>query len=454
MKDFETNRPLADTISARHLNTLVLRCAAAFVTVASIVMMLITGWPQALGVNIPSADIMSDYATAFIWAVLLGLSIFLWPVGARAKTDLFILWCVKAWIALVPMLLYEAHYPFLDAYSYYELPKSADFVWDFFRFGQGTENIYRLVWLYDAVVPNSYHALKLSFAMIGLVAIYIFYRTAVVWLGKNDRRLFYAIGLFPSILFWSSIVGKEPVVLLGIALCAYGTAVTWRYRKRLSWSLIAGLTIIFYVRPWLVPIILVALVPAFLSRQRKLLQRVVAFGSIAVLVTLSFVLIRNHFLTGNEDAFQAIGRVSQSWAEDGGSGQIIAADLTDVNQLVAFVPVGAFTALFRPLPGEVQNAFGLLAGLESLILLGLVVLALARLRMGEFKNPLVLSAVLFVASWALVYGFLSYQNLGTAVRFRVQVLPIFLFLLFYLGRRRGRSGFRWVAMLADSRRVL
>jgi hypothetical protein len=38
--------------------------------------------------------------------------------------------------------------------------------------------------------------------------------------------------------------------------------------------------------------------------------------------------------------------------------------------------------------------------------------------------------------WALSYAFVSSQNFGTAVRYRVQILPILLGLLLYLGRDR------------------
>jgi len=35
----------------------------------------------------------------------------------------------------------------------------------------------------------------------------------------------------------------------------------------------------------------------------------------------------------------------------------------------------------------------------------------------------------------LIYAFVSSQNFGTAVRYRVQILPLMLGLLLYLGRR-------------------
>jgi len=58
--------------------------------------------------------------------------------------------------------------------------------------------------------------------MVGFIAMYIFYRTAVIFLHHEDKRLFYTLALFPSIVFFSSILGKDPIVLLGIALYVYG----------------------------------------------------------------------------------------------------------------------------------------------------------------------------------------------------------------------------------------
>jgi hypothetical protein len=127
---------------------------------------------------------------------------------------------------------------------------------------------------------------------------------------------------------------------------------------------------------------------------------------------------------------------SQGWAE-GGSAQTIDTEFTGIASMVAFVPKGMFAALFRPLPGEVMNAFGLLAGLENAVILGLLLLAVVRTRLHDLRDPLVVWASLLLLVWAAIYGFVSYQNLGTAVRFRLQVLPVLLLLLLHLARRRA-----------------
>ena len=100
--------------------------------------------------------------------------------------------------------------------------------------------------------------------------------------------------------------------------------------------------------------------------------------------------------------------------------------------MIAFMPLGSFTALFRPLPFEVLNPFGMLAGAENAYILSLIVIGLIRNGFGWIRQPILLWAVSVVVVWATVYGFASYQNLGTAFRFRAQVAPILLLLGLYL----------------------
>ena len=105
--------------------------------------------------------------------------------------------------------------------------------------------------------------------------------------------------------------------------------------------------------------------------------------------------------------------------------------------MVAFLPVGMFTALFRPLPGEVLNVFGFFASLENMATLGLLWLAIKRTRWEELKEPVVTWALSLVVAWSTVYAFVSGYNLGTASRYRLQILPVMICLLVYLARRRS-----------------
>jgi hypothetical protein len=135
-----------------------------------------------------------------------------------------------------------------------------------------------------------------------------------------------------------------------------------------------------------------------------------------------------------EDIYTRAEDLTQGW--QGGSAQTHSYAFTDLRSMVTFAPIGMFTALFRPLPGEVMNPFGLLAGLENLVLLYLLALAIIRFRWARILDPLALWAVLTVLMWAGLYAFVSFYNMGAAVRFKLQILPLLLCVLLYLAARR------------------
>jgi hypothetical protein len=394
----------------------------------------------ALGRFVPASDVGVDYAKGVLWAALLGATILLWPVRHDERVALGVIWVAKCAVVLGFMLFYEWNYEALDAYGYFAASRDSAFGPIALGFGTGTQLIYALTRLHSEWLVTSYHAVKVSFSMIGLLAIFIFYRAAVLAMGERRLWLLYVLGLLPSILFWSSILGKDPIAFIGIALFTYGI-VSWLVTKRYSGLLIAacGLLVAVSVRLWLGPILVGPAVVAGLWGIRGPTQRLLVLA-VGVAVLAAFVtLLRNYFLIQTlADTLMTVGTMSRSWAT-GGSAQVVQGDLSRPVQLLMFLPRGIFAALLRPLPGEVLNAFGLLAGLENLALLVLAVLAIARTRLGELRAPVVTWAVSFVLFWAAVYGPISYQNLGTGVRFRLQVLPVFLLLLLYLARPRQRS---------------
>ena len=394
----------------------------------------------ASGANIPARDLASDYAIGVVWALLLGASILIWPVPPSDRRALLGIWCVKCLVALGFMLLYEANYWTLDAYDYFDFPRNIRFGWQSFGFGTGTDNVMALAWLHQQLVPASYHALKISCAMLGLVAVYVFYRAAELYLGRPDRRVLYVLAFVPSILFWSSILGKDPIVLLGVALYTYGFVGWYRVRRlRYVGVLLFGVMLAAAMRLWLAPILLaplwvvaVRLAPGPIRRAAWL----VAGGAVAL---LGIKLVRQYTgLTSIQDVVDTADALSRVLAM-GGSGEEPARPLASVGSLVTFLPLGLFTALFRPLPGEVPNPFGWMAGVENVALLLFAGFAALRARLRDFLDPVVVWAVALLGAWASLYVFLSYSNLGSAARFKLQILPVLLLLLLYLARGRTHA---------------
>jgi len=390
-----------------------------------------------LGKNIPQPAMGADYLAGLLWAAALGLSILLWPVPARDRRALLVLWGAKCFVTLAFMLFYEYTYG-LDSYLYFEestRPVRPSAAVNPALGGGGTELIAVLSWYHNRLLPDSYHALKVSFSMLGLVAVYLFYRAAGLVRPFRTPRLLYFVGLFPSVLFWSSVLGKDPLVLLGISLYALG-AVGLLQRRRLGYAvpLVAGIFIAAAVRTWLGLILLVPLVWLGTSEVRGVFRK----AGFLLVVTLAMVVAVDRFkerlaIRAWQDVYNVTETLAEGW--EGGSATQVEVEFNSIGSMLAYLPTGSFRALFRPLPGEVMNPFGILAGIENLFLLGLVGMALVNARLARFREPLVQWAILLVVVWAGVYGFVS-SNLGAAVRFKLQVLPLMLILLLHLASRR------------------
>ena len=391
------------------------------------------------GSHISQPDMPGDYVIAWALGLAIWASILFWPVRAQDRRALLILWGAKLGIALGFMLLYERSYTALDAYYYFRSATAADVVVS--DFTVGTQRVVDIARLLPDAVRYSYHALKVTFALIGLIGVYLFYRAAVLASGRERPRLLLVLGLFPSILFWSTILGKDPVMLIGVALYTLGT-VHW-IRGRLvvgSTLLLAGLAVALTIRFWMVPIMLLPLLPLMVpARASRLVRFGIVAAGLAAIALLARAFARELQLAGLDDVLSAASSISSGMAV-GGSAQQLPFDITSPAGFAAFLPLGAFTALFRPLPFEAHNLFAMLAGVEGSVLLLLLAVAMVRLRRVGLGDPVVRWAVSFVVIWSGVYSVLSYQNLGAAVRFRLQILPILLLVLLHLATSRKPQG--------------
>jgi hypothetical protein len=377
-------------------------------------------------------DITTDYAIGMGAAFLLLVLIQIWPIPANHRRILMMLWLVRTGVTLGVMLAYEALYG-LDASMYYLSGKALSNPIQMMEFGNGTQNIQGIVGLLS-YFTDSYSAMKVIFSYVGLIAVYVLYRSAVICLGRDMVVVLYALGLLPSLLFWTSILGKDPIVLLGIAIYCYGvTGLIVRQKMSMLAYVIIGLLIASFIRVWLGVIFVTPLIVTYVMASRSSVLMKIMFILIAAPgFLITFQGFSEQFnLESTQDLVSTTQTISMSWAR-GGSSQQIEGGFSSIQSMVVFLPIGSFAALFRPLPFEIPNAFGAMAGLENFFILSLFVVGFMRRGIGWVRQPILLWAAIALLVWSAVYGFASYQNLGSAFRFRTQVAPILLLLGMYL----------------------
>lgn len=400
---------------------------------ACVFLACVTEW----GHFIPSANVATDYATALVLAFGIGLALWISPLSREDRRILAVLWILRCLTTLGFMLLYENNYG-LDAYTYYLEAKEINFDTSLTGFGKGTGNIGWLIWYINKWLPssNSYHALKVIFSLIGLLSIYLIYSAAARYSGRRNPRLLLFLGAFPSVVFWSSILGKDPIMLLGISVYAAGV-LYWMATRNLIWILpaFAGAVLASSIRPWTAFILALPMLPLGFFYVRGAFYRVgYALFSVALLFLSAQIFVEHFTFKSVDDLVRKTNIISRSWSV-GGSRQEVP-EFQSIGEMIAFAPAGMFTALLRPLPGEVRNLFGTLAGIENLFLLFLIYLSIRRFTWRRLFDPAAVWAISLLFSWSFIYSYVSYQNLGSAFRFRLQVLPLLLLLLAYLAQRQ------------------
>ena len=178
----------------------------AFGIILCLVLPIYFEWVKISGYEIPQDDLVGDYFVGVLWACVLGISILIWPVSKSDKTVLLWIWLAKVFVTLGILLIYEWIYPD-DQWSYFSIAAKIGYEpFGYFVESGGTRRLDNIVWWHNHIFPSgSYHALKVSFSMVGLIAIYIFYRAGMLFMEKKGNpAFFYVLALTPTDLIWSS----------------------------------------------------------------------------------------------------------------------------------------------------------------------------------------------------------------------------------------------------------
>jgi hypothetical protein len=375
------------------------------------------------------------YDLGLLWAAILTGVVLVLPFDRGIRAHLIALWLLRCFVTLGFMLGYEFHYKSLDAFLYYMIG-SGNYISE--DMAEGSNTVIFLIAGLIKYVPalNSYHALKVVWSFLGFIGGYFFYRSYEIATGQVNRRVLWIMCAFPSILFWSSILGKDPIVFFGLSLACYGVMRSFDKLDFWSWlNFGLGFYIISTIRLWTACTVLFAVAIVYLNMESRktwpmLILRISVWGA---LIWGSNQMIQNLQVASQSDLVDRVNVMSRGWSM-GGSGQEVP-ELKRFDQMAAFLPKGMFAALFRPLPGEVNNLFGAVAGFENLGLLLIALGSIGLMRSGYAADKRLQFLLLTILFWSFIYAFISYQNLGSAVRFKIQILPFMLLAMFMIRRK-------------------
>jgi len=450
---------------------------------ASLLFLLVVVVAAWLGVNMhvlgyrfwTAPEIEQDYAMGVIWWCVFALGILAFAEENRQM--LLVAWTGKFFVVLAAMLFYEYSYG-LDAGGYHLVAKTG--YHDYFpgidmrnhlnpfsqptiedevlRTQGGTINFIRLMVIMGIIVGPFYHAIKVALAFVGFIGVWFFYRAIVIAIGRSCPAAFYGLAFFPSIIFWSSILGKDPVLFCALGIYAYGVSGFLVQGRLLGLCPIGvGLAGCYAIRPWMSMIAGGAVSLAIvLGRARRWQRSVVLLAGLAAILALGEDQLSRMFRIDSGKAQEILSNptnivllldvadvagkgLSMTSQETGGSGADMEGLMTAEGGMGVSLPLAIFSGFFRPLPFDITNPFTALAAIENTLVFCLAIAALLQLRFIYLRDPLVLCLAAFCFIWATAYGFIVMANFGAGVRYKLQMWPFLLMLLLSLAHREGRA---------------
>src|SRR6266508_4159613 len=283
------------------------------------------------------------------------------------------------------------------------------------------------------LIPPSMLAGFVVFAGMAFIGSWHFYKAFRVSFPDGDRRL-YAIFIFflPSFWYWTTSLGKDAPMLMGLGVATYGFALMFRKLSAKAVAyVVVGLGVVSMVRSPLAAALAVAGVAAFALRPtRARTSHVQALAyllliPILALGALTLIAKGRQFVGATEGtSIQSVVAQAQQqdFDSDEGSNFSPASPFTPQGLALALI-----TANFRPFPWE---AGGLLPALQSLEGVGILMLFLLKFRaIGRVlrawrRNAMTIMVLLSTVFISIVLT--SLANFGLLARQRTQVLPFLL----------------------------
>jgi hypothetical protein len=299
-----------------------------------------------------------------------------------------------------------------------------------------------------SVAPSTLLVGFAAFSTLAFIGQYLFLRAFQLALPDGDHRRYALLILFvPTMIFWPSSIGKEAWLVFTLGVACYGAARVLRKAHFGYLITILGGAGVFAVRPHMGALFALSFAGAFVLRFRDPEVNSKAIGWIIGLVVISLgasyaavnfgdLLPQDETVDGTQTD-QIFAETSRRTTQGGSS-----YETRPVEDPIDFL-YAAVTVPFRPFPHEAHNRQAQVSGLEGVILLGLVVASIPRLRRMPIyllRRPYVAMSTIYCVGFIIAFS--NVGNFGIITRQRAQLLPL-LFVLLALpeikGRRKRRS---------------
>lgn len=264
----------------------------------------------------------------------------------------------------------------------------------------------------------------------------------------NKKRVNFAINfLVPSVIFWGSGIMKDTITMASffILVCWFYELLYDKKNKLLKIGLsLLFLYVIYHLKAYILigalPWVFITLFLFLSSKLPSLFLKVTIIPFLLITIAFSAYFVSNVVIESSAEynTDNLINNIEgfHSWHTTlGGSAYTLGEMEYTFWGILAKTPAAINVTLFRPYIWESNSAFVLLSALESLIVLGLTLWTIIKSRLRPFrflfKSPFMFGGFVFCMVFSFAIGLTAY-NFGALVRFKIPMLSIYLFSLFYV----------------------
>lgn len=303
--------------------------------------------------------------------------------------------------------------------------------------------------VFGLFIGPKFLSIGIIFSYLSLEGLLMIYKGVENLICRFSRFQQFIFFFSPTFLLWSNGILKEPILLLGLGFMIFFLSdfLMNKFRFRSFSFLIFGFLLVFFIKAYVLLIFFfsffIALLINYTVTRRGVFKKIFTTISFSILL-VSIILLSNRFFSASNNLdFQRFSldllkeqieyQAGTEFQLEGNSNiQSTEIDFT-LSGLISNLPLYVFKGLFRPFLTDYFSPIFLLFGLESLLLLILLLYSFYYLMKGaldfDLKAKLLLSSFfLYIVFFSFFLG-VSINNLGTLIRYKVPLLPFFYCIL-------------------------
>jgi hypothetical protein len=305
----------------------------------------------------------------------------------------------------------------------------------------------KLTSIFSLISFNSYLVINLFMSVVSFWGGWKLFKVFSDLIPSKLYIAFWSVFLVPSMIFWGSGLMKDTFTLAGISYLIYTLyfgIIKSQFKLSYIFGFIFWLSVTFTLKSYIVLAFFPSIILIFYFHYKSTIRSpIIKFVSTPILV-ITFLILGFYSLKTLSESSEKYSIEQLEWKVKGfhtwhttlgGS----AYSLGDVEYtpigVLSKLPAGLNVTFFRPYIWEARNPVVMLGAIESLTLLCLFTLILWKTRIKPLKyiksSILLKSLIVFIILFGFAVGFTSY-NFGALGRYKMPVMPLFIFLLFYI----------------------